>query len=73
VDGWLKKSKGRDKMLGILAWFTTPGVIRKAGYILETLFPGPAYLQKYYGPAPWGLWILLYPWRMVRIVLGRFR
>jgi hypothetical protein len=72
VDDWVVKSKGKVKILGMLAWFTTPGVFRKLGYILETVVPGPAYLKKYYGPAPLGLWPLLYPWRLAVILLNRF-
>jgi hypothetical protein len=73
VEAWLKKSKGREKLLGILAWFTTPGLLRKAGYILETLIPGPTYLDKYYGPSPLGLWPLLYPRRVALILFNRFK
>jgi hypothetical protein len=73
VDGWLEKSEGREKFLGMLAWFTTPGIFRKAGYILETLIPGPTYLIRYFGPAPLGLWPLLYLRRVAVILLNRFR
>jgi hypothetical protein len=70
VDWWLVRIENKELTVGILAWFTTPGVFRRIGYILETLIPGPDYLKKYYGPAPWGLWPLLYPWR-VGVILSR--
>ena len=73
VEACLEKSKGREKLLGILAWFTTPGLLRKARYILESLIPGPTYLNKYYGPAPLGLWPLLYLRRVALILFNRFK
>jgi hypothetical protein len=73
LDKWVLRSNGRERMLGMLAWFTTPGVFRKVGYILETLIPGPAYLKEYFGPAPLGIWPLLYPWRVLVILFHRFR
>jgi hypothetical protein len=72
VDKWVAKSKGRDRTFRLLAGFTTPGVFRKIGYLLETAFPSPAYLKKYHGPVPLGLWPLLYPWRGVAILKQRF-
>jgi hypothetical protein len=41
-------------------WLTLPGVRNRIRYILETAFPSPAYMRKRYGPAPGGLWPVLY-------------
>ena len=73
VDWWLVRIKNKQLIVGILAWFTTPGISRKFRYILETLIPGPDYLRKYYGPAPLGCWPLLYPRRVGMILVNLFR
>jgi hypothetical protein len=72
IDWWLVKSKNKGNIIAILSWFTIPGVFRKFSYILETLIPSPAYLSKYYGPAPLGLWPLLYPKRLAVVLLSWF-
>jgi len=71
VDGRLESVENKETIIGILAWFTTAGVLRRFRYILETLIPSPAYLKKYFGPAPLGLWPLLYLWRVAAFVLNR--
>jgi hypothetical protein len=71
VDWWLARVKNKEKIIGIIAWLTTPGVFKRFSYILETVVPSPNYLRTYYGPAPFGFLPLLYPWRVVEIILNR--
>jgi hypothetical protein len=44
----------------LLDWLATPGLARRAGFLLETAFPGQAYLRQRYGSPPGGVWPLLY-------------
>jgi hypothetical protein len=41
-------------------WLATPGFTRRLRFLFEILFPSPGYLRQRYGPAPVGLWPLLY-------------
>ena len=41
-------------------WLTMAGLIDRIRYPLGMAFPNPAYMRKRYGPAPGGLWPLLY-------------
>jgi hypothetical protein len=44
----------------VLDWLTMAGLIDRIRFPLEMAFPGPAYMRERYGPAPAGLWPLLY-------------
>ena len=44
----------------VLIWLTMPGLGNRIRYLLETAVPSPIHLQERYGPAPGGLWPLLY-------------
>jgi hypothetical protein len=44
----------------LLAVVTLPGLRRRAGYLLEQMFPSPAYMRGRYGPQRPGLWPLAY-------------
>jgi len=56
--------KDNHSVRALLAWLTQPGLGRRLRYPLETAFPSPAYMGWRYGPAPGGLWPLLYVCRL---------
>lgn len=64
AERWLHPLQSRhhykSTLRVFLDWLTMPGVARRAGFLLETAFPGRAYMQRRYGPSPGGLWPLLY-------------
>jgi hypothetical protein len=57
---WVVEKKDNPVIRAALAWLTMPGLGRRWRFLLETAFPGPAYMRRRYGPAPGGLWPLLY-------------
>ena len=60
LHNWLVADKGDLTRRSIVAWLSQPGWGHRPRYLAETVFPSPAYLQERYGPAPKGLWPLLY-------------
>jgi hypothetical protein len=52
-----------------LSALSRPGLRAQAGFVVESSFPGPAYLSQRYGAAPAGLWPLWYVWRATRAVV----
>lgn len=63
-ESWLHPLQSRhhykSTLRVLLDWLATPGLARRAGFLLETAFPGQAYLRQRYGSPPGGLWPLLY-------------
>lgn len=66
VHHWAVARKDNHTVRALLAWLTQPGWARRLRYPLEKAFPSPAYLRWRYGPAPGGLWPLLYLRRLGR-------
>ena len=60
VHRWVVAETPNPAVRAALAWLTMPGFGRRWRYALEQAFPGPNYLTQRYGPAPGGLWPLLY-------------
>jgi hypothetical protein len=65
---WVKNEKNSTVHVG-LVWLTMPGLGNRLRYLAETACPGPRYMQQQYGPAPRGLWPLLY-FRRLAVALG---
>jgi hypothetical protein len=57
---WVVEKKDNPTIRAVLDWLTMPGLGHRWRFLLETAFPGPAYMRRRYGPAPGGLWPLLY-------------
>jgi hypothetical protein len=68
VERWITLTGGGSTFMAILSWLTTPGFGKAARRVFEDIFPGPAYMQHRYDPAPWGFWPLLYLLRLNRAV-----
>ncbi|MFC2065211.1 nucleotidyltransferase family protein [Chloroflexota bacterium] len=66
VYAWMQKFTDQPTLLQILTWFTLPGAHRRFGLMLQDIFPGAAFMKKRYGPAPAGIWPLLYFRRLAR-------
>jgi hypothetical protein len=63
---WNKRVSPSDSSDLIFSWIMMSGVKRKIGFFLENLFPEKTYMIRYYGPAPSGIWVLLYLLRITR-------
>lgn len=70
INWCLSHSTRSEAVIIILSCLNTPGLIWKLRFTLETAFPGPTYLNHYFGPAPGNLWPLLYITRFFRFVKG---
>jgi hypothetical protein len=64
VHQWVVRYRGNHTVHAFLVWLTMRGMGRRGRYLVEQAFPGPAYLRQRYGPAPGGVWPLLYFRRM---------
>ena len=74
VHRWWVESETNSAVHVGLIWLTMPGLGNRLRYLLETACPSPRYMQQQYGPAPGGLWPLLYFRRLavaLRFVLAR--
>jgi hypothetical protein len=60
IHHWVVAYKDNHSVRALLAWLTQPGLGRRMRYPLETAFPSLAYMRWRYGPAPGGLWPMLY-------------
>ena len=60
VHYWVVDQKRSRTARVMFDWLTMPGLRARMGYLLETAFPSPTYMRQRYGPAPGGLWPLLY-------------
>jgi hypothetical protein len=65
---WVENETNSAVHVGLI-WLTMPGLGNRLRYLLETACPGPRYMQQQYGPAPGGLWPLLY-FRRLAVALG---
>ena len=54
------ENRENHSIRAMVSWLTMPGLSNRIRYILETAFPSAAYMRQRYGPAPGGLWPLLY-------------
>jgi hypothetical protein len=60
VNWWIEKTRGRPSFDHLLTWITTPGLRRRFEIAFQDIFPSPEYMQKRYGPAPAGIWPIIY-------------
>ena len=60
VHRWWVENETNGAVHVGLVWLTMPGLGTRLRYLLETACPSPRYMQQQYGPAPGGLWPLLY-------------
>jgi hypothetical protein len=66
----IHNNKEKEAINILLSYLHTPGQFWRLRYILETAFPGPTYLNHYFGPAPGNLWPLLYFRRFYQFLHG---
>jgi hypothetical protein len=66
IDLWAKKIGSKPYFDHILNWIATPGLRPRFEIILQDLFPSREYMLKWFGPAPRGLWPILYFRRFFR-------
>jgi hypothetical protein len=64
VHRWVVTHRDNHAVRVILAWLTLPGLGRRCTYLLELTFPSRRYMRHRYGPAPGGVWPLLYLQRL---------
>ncbi|MBN1315680.1 MAG: nucleotidyltransferase family protein [Anaerolineales bacterium] len=57
---WSVEEKDNHAIRTALAWLTLPGIGKKIGFILETAFPHPTYMQQRYCPDHPNRWPLTY-------------
>lgn len=60
IHNWYERTNYNPSLEHLLTWLTMAGIMRRICYIMEEVFPDKIYLQKYFGPAPGGIWPLLY-------------
>jgi hypothetical protein len=73
VHRWWVENETNSAVHFGLIWLTMPGLSNRLRYLLETTCPSPRYMQQQYGPAPRGVWPLLYFRRLavaLRFVTG---
>jgi hypothetical protein len=70
IDWCLIHSTRKEAMIIILSCLNTPGLLWRLRFSLETSFPGPTYLNQYFGPAPGNFWPLIYFRRFYRFLHG---
>jgi len=66
IHSWYKRTNYNPSFEHVLTWLTMSGMRRRLSYIFEDIFPNSAYLEKDCGPAPGGIWPLLYVCRFIR-------
>ena len=60
IQVWYEKTNNSLVSEHIITWLAMPGIKKRISFILEDVFPDRAYMTKYYGKAPGGVWPLLY-------------
>lgn len=70
---WIENADERELPLVILYWLIMPGVKLRILMLLQDIFPSPGYMQKRYGPAPGGIWPMLYLRRYFRALTSLFK
>jgi len=64
---WYQKTNYNVSLEHFLTWFTMSGIKRRFYFILEDIFLSKDKMIKYFGPASFGFWPILYINRFLRI------
>ena len=60
VNWWIEKTRGRPSFDHLLTWIITPSLRQRFEIAFQDIFPSPKYMRKRYGPAPAGIWPIIY-------------